>query len=208
MQMLNAAELRLHEHGHDDREEISAFIRGKFHQAYGATLSHLMPRLFSLLDERGRIVAAFGLREALRGRLFMETYLDHPVEHAIAQHAGWPVSRNSIMEVGNLATSPGGARAMIAALTCYLYDHGFEWIVFTGVAALRAAFHRLGMRPFMLAEAEPTRLAESERLAWGRYFGARPLVMGGHVPHGHRVLMRTHARRISAAARHVSVTAV
>ena len=85
---------------------------------------------------------------------------------------------------------------MITILTCYLHDHGFEWITFTGVAALRAAFYRLGMRPFTLAEAVPDRLTERERLAWGEYFGARPLVMGGYVPHGYQVLMRgrTHVR--------------
>jgi len=188
--MLNAADLRLQEHDHQDREEVSTYIRDKFHQAYGATLSHLMPRLFSLRDDKDNIVAAFGLREARHERLFMETYLDHPVEYAIAQHAGRFVNRASIMEVGNLATSAGGARAMITILTCYLHDHGFEWITFTGVAALRAAFDRLGMQPFQLAEATPGRLTERERLAWGEYFAARPLVMGGYVPHGYHVLSR------------------
>ena len=38
--MLNAAELRLQEHDHEDREEISTYIRDRFHQAYGATLAH------------------------------------------------------------------------------------------------------------------------------------------------------------------------
>lgn len=184
--MLNAAQLRLHEH--DDQAAIAAFIRERFLRAHGANLTHLMPRLFSLHDREGRIVAAFGLREARRERLFMERYLDQPVERAIALHAGRPVSRASIMEVGNLATSPGGARDLIRSLTCHLHDIGIEWITFTGVVTLRAAFHRLGMRPFVLAEAEPARLTDGERLAWGDYFQARPMVMGGHVPHGYRVL--------------------
>lgn len=191
--MLNAAELRLQEHNQDDCEETSGYIRDSFHRAYGAILSHLMPRLFSLRDDKQRIVAAFGLREACRERLFMETYLDGPVEDAIARRVGYSVNRASIMEVGNLATSAGGARAMISVLTCYLHQHGFEWITFTGVASLRAAFHRLGMRPFALAEATPERLTERERQAWGDYFAARPMVMGGHVPHGYEVLMSSRA---------------
>lgn len=192
--MLNAAELRLQEHNQEDGEETSSYIRDSFQRAYGATLPHLMPRLFSLRDDKQRIIAAFGLREARRERLFMETYLDHPVEDVIAQRTGCAVNRASIMEVGNLATSAGGARAMISVLTCYLHQHGFEWITFTGVATLRAAFHRLGMLPFALAEAAPGRLTERERQAWGDYFAARPMVMGGHVPHGYEVLMSRRAR--------------
>jgi len=186
--MLNAAELCLQEQDRD-REEVSSFIRLNFRRAYGATLVHLMPRLFSLRDREGNIVAAFGLREAAREPLFMETYLDHPVEHAISRHAGRKVSRASIIEVGNLATTPGGARAMIVALTSHLFENSFDWIVFTGVATLRAAFHRLGLRPFVLAEASPDRLTESELLLWGDYFAARPVVMGGYVPVGYQTLL-------------------
>ena len=195
--MLNGAELHLQEQ-ECDREEISSFIRLNFRRAYGATLVHLMPRLFALRNREGNIVAAFGLREAAREPLFMEAYLDHPVEHAISRHAGRRISRASIIEVGNLATAPGGARAMIVALTSHLFENGFDWIVFTGVATLRAAFHRLGLRPFVLAEASPDRLTEPERLLWGDYFAARPVVMGGYVPIGYQTLL-DNARTIAGA---------
>lgn len=187
--MTNAAELRLHEHRRD-LEDVSGYIRASFNRAYGATLVHLMPRLFSLRDRNDNIVAAFGLRDACQEPLFMETYLDRPVEQVIAQLAGRPVGRASIMEVGNLATTPGGARAMIVALTCYLFENGVDWITFTGVASLRAAFHRLGLQPFVLAEASPHRLTESERACWGDYFSARPVVMGGYVPVGYETLLQ------------------
>lgn len=192
--MLNTAELRLHEHEHGNRESVSTYIRDRFRQSYGATLTHLMPRLFSLLDRQGNIIAAFGLRDAATDRLFMERYLDQPVEDAISEHAGAVVNRSSIIEVGNLATSVGGARAMIVALTCFLHDHGYDWITFTGVATVRAAFQRLGLRPFVLAEAAAERLSTDERLAWGDYFQARPQVMGGFVPCGYQTLLQCEPR--------------
>jgi hypothetical protein len=182
--------LRLQEHGPEDRAEVSAFIRDRFHRSYGATLTHLMPRLFSLRSDVGDMVAAFGLREALRERLFMECYLDRAVETVISLHHGALVPRSAIVEVGNLATAPGGARLVITALTHYLHAQGVEWITFTGVAALRSAFARLGLRPVVLAKADPARLSATELMSWGNYFSASPVVMGGYVPGGFQSLLR------------------
>jgi hypothetical protein len=187
------AGLRLVRHGSDDRADVSAFIRAKFLKDHGAHLHHPMPHLFSLRRPGDEIVAAFGLREAGHERLFMECYLDEPVESRIARLSGREVARDRIIEVGNLAASPGGARAMIMALTKHLHESGIEWVTFTGVLALRHAFQRLGLRPLSIAAATPDRLSESERALWGRYFESRPVVMAGYVPHGHRMLMRRQA---------------
>ena len=77
---------------------------------------------------------------------------------------------------------------MIISLTRYLHHHGFDWVVFTGVASLRAAFVQLGLQPFFLAMADPYRLNDDERACWGRYFTARPQVMGGHIAAGYMAL--------------------
>lgn len=83
---------------------------------------------------------------------------------------------------------PGGARVLIILLTHHLHRLGIEWVVFTAVATLRAAFRRLGLQPFVLAAADPGRLPDAERDSWGGYFAARPIVMGGSVPAGIRAL--------------------
>jgi Thermostable hemolysin len=181
---------RLNEHVEQGRAEVETLIRRRFQLSYGARLESLMPRLFTLADAAGATLCAFGLREAAKGPLFMEHYLDEPVERAIEAHAGARVPRRLIVEVGNLVAEPGGARAMIVMLTRYLHEAGFEWVVFTGVASLRAAFLRLGLRPFVLAPADPRRLTAEELASWGRYFTARPQVMGGHVTAGFRTLTR------------------
>lgn len=181
-------ELQLAENSELDRDAVSQFIRTRFVRDYGAHLTHLMPRLFSITRPDGAMLAAFGLREAAEEKLFMECYLDEPIEQRLSHVARRPVRRESIIEVGNLAAEAGGARAMIAALTAHLHAAGFEWVTFTGVAALRSAFRRLGLDPFEIAEARPERLGEAERRAWGRYFEAKPIVMAGHVAHGYRIL--------------------
>jgi hypothetical protein len=182
--------LILAEHDAADRLEVSQFIRNRFLKDYDARLTHLMPRLFSLTNAAGQMVAGFGLREAAQSPLFMECYLDEPIEARLARLAGRKVERARIVEVGNLAARPGGARSMIALLTRHLYELDFEWVTFTGVALLRSAFHRLGLHPLEIARATPDRLNERERLAWGRYFEGRPIVMAGHVASGYRVLSR------------------
>ena len=191
--MLTCGGLRLQEHASDDRADVADFIQRRFRETYGATLTHLMPRLFSLRNGAGEMIAAFGLRDAARERLFMEKYLDRAVETVLSRHHGAIVPRSTIVEVGNLATSAGGARAVIVALTHYLHAHGIEWITFTGVAALRSAFARLGLRPVVLAAADPARLSATELMSWGSYFTANPMVMGGYVPGGHATLVAAGA---------------
>jgi len=188
-------DLTLAEHDADDRETVAQFIRNRFLADHAARLDHLMPRLFSLSTADGQMVAGFGLREASQARLFMECYLDEPVEARIARLAGRPVERARIVEVGNLAAHPGGARSMIALLTRHLHRLDFEWVTFTGVQRLRSAFHRLGLRPLEIAQAVPDRLSDAERKAWGRYFESRPIVMAGHVPSGYRLLCRAQRPR-------------
>jgi hypothetical protein len=188
------AALRLVKHDSSDRETVSRFIRSRFRAEYDAALPTLMPQLFSLKNPQGETFAAFGLREAAASRLYMECYLDEPVERRISTLAGRSVARDAIVEVGNLAAHPGGARAMIAMLTLHLYAAGFEWVTFTGVAKLRAAFHRLGLQPIELAKATPERLgSDAERAAWGRYFEGKPIVMAGNVATGQRALTRAAA---------------
>lgn len=186
---INRGDLVLHEHPSDNRGPVERYIKTAFQLAYGAKLTRLMPRLFTLRAPDQSILAGFGLREAATERLYLETYLDEPVEDVVGRQANRKVARAGIVEVGNLAASPGGARAMIVALTCHLHHGGFEWVTFTGVAALRAAFFSLGLSPFVIAEADPDRLPLGDLALWGDYFVARPMVMGGHVPSGYRSLV-------------------
>jgi hypothetical protein len=178
------------EHDREERGEIEAFIRECFAAAHNSRIANFMPRLLSLRSRHGELIAAFGLRAALQKQLFLETYLDHPIEQVLQDRLGMDVRREEVIEVGNLsALYPGVARWLIVAITAMLHSEGYKWVVFTGTSTLRNGFHRLGLRPVELGEARLERLPVHERDNWGSYYDQAPTVMAGDIEHGYRSLL-------------------
>ena len=172
-----------------DRYDVEKFIHRVFSRAYNADLNHYLPRLMALRNNNNRMVAALGMREAVSGPLFLESYLNLSIEDAISELCGTNVNREKIMEVGNLASiHRGGLRKLIIALTSYLRGHGSEWVVFTAVPAVRNAFTALDLPLHTIAPAEISRLDESEQLSWGKYYESGPVVVAGRVDDGYRRL--------------------
>lgn len=181
----------LREHGPGERGQIEAFMRQCFVAAHGARVAHFMPRLLSLQDYRGDLIAAFGLRAASNSRLFLETYLDQPIEDILQSRLGEVVRREEIIEVGNLsALYPGASRWLIVALTAMLHDEGYKWVTFTGTLALRNGFSRLGLRPIELGRATLAHLPPADRANWGSYYEHSPMVMAGDIAYGYRSLLQ------------------
>jgi len=177
------------EHDQSTRAEVEQFISARFAACYGATVRNFMPRLLTLRGAEDNIHSAFGLRPAASEQLFLETYLDIPIEAAISAIVGNPVDRQGIVEIGNFAgTSPGTARAMIEALTVQLHHEAFEWVTFTGAASLRNAFARLQLYPMRLCSADPERLNASEKGHWGTYYDHSPCVYIGNIREGYAAL--------------------
>lgn len=185
---LQAKHSELQEQDPHDREAVEQFIRSRFEEAFGSRIQVSMPRLFSLRDANGQIRAALGLRSADRP-LFLEQYLDLPIEIEIAARTGGSCKREAVVEVGHLSGNyPGAVRRMIELLTRRLHDEGVLWVAFTGTFSLRNAFRRMGLSPIEIAVASRERLPESEREAWGRYYDDAPRVFFGNVHEGHRQL--------------------
>ena len=166
------------------RARLEAFIGGCFAERHGARIRHFLPDLLALSAADGRPCAAIGLRDAASGPLFLERYLDRPVEAEIAHAHGAPIARERIVEVGNLAAlGSGHARLLIVALTDLLVAEGFEWVVFTATTEVSNSFNRLSLAPIVLGHANPARLGD-ERDDWGRYYDASPRVMAGAIRSG------------------------
>lgn len=162
------------------REAVESFIAQVFHEHHGAEVSVFAPNLM-MLEEAGRIIAAAGWRCAGDERLFLETYLDEPIETVVARLAGQPVCRQAIVEVGNLASDrPGGSVDVILALAAHLDRLGYEWVTFTATRELIGIFRRLGLPPLALAPADPDRLG-SDAAHWGRYYDTQPIVVAGRI---------------------------
>lgn len=166
--------------GSPRRQETEAFIRATFARRYGAQISSFAPRLL-LLEQQERIVAAAGWRPASGEALFLENYLDQPIERAMADLADQLVRREHIAEVGHLAAEkPGGTVQVVLALAEHLDRLGYEWVVFTATRELIGIFNRLGLPLLALALANPGRLG---RVAgtWGHYYDTQPVVVAGRI---------------------------
>jgi hypothetical protein len=169
---------------HPSRAQFEEFIAARFGRAYGARVTHFLPQLLGVRDGLGRWQAAAGYATAEGGRLFLEHYLQSPVEQALAAKLGRPLARHGIVEVGNLAAvSAGMARLLIPQLARHLHRLGYRWVVFTATRALRNSFLRLGLRPLPIAPADPARLPDGGA-SWGAYYEQDPMVMAGKIALG------------------------
>lgn len=177
--------------GGDEHNDISALIRESYHQVYNASLARCMTWLLGLYDAHGVLTSACGIQEASEGPLYLEKYLDDPIESTLSARLGITVPRCSIIEVGNFAARDGAsARIMYAALCQLLIQYQYAWIVFTGTKKIRNTFHRMSLKPIELMPANPQRLG-AESLCWGEYYQHDPRIMAGELAGGHTTLSQT-----------------
>lgn len=179
-----------HAVGDPQRGEVEAFVRGVYRERFGAAVRGFAPVLVALRDETGALLAAAGYRAADTGPLFLERYLDAPIEQRLQMASGAPVLRRRIAEVGHLAAARAGeGRRLIALMAPLLAQGGFDWIVSTLTQELRQLFVRLGVAPLALGVADPDKLGE-QAADWGSYYDHRPLVQAGHLRHALQALQR------------------
>ncbi len=171
---------------HAERVQVVEYVKQTFRRVYAAEPETFMPHFIRVRDHQKNYKAIIGYCDAEFQKLFLETYLDEPIEAAISRHIGSHVERASIVEVGNLAEAEAGdARLAIIAATAFLHAAGYRWVVFTGVARLRNAFRRLGLEPIELVVADDSRLSEAERRMWGSYYSDHPVVCFGDIRTAH-----------------------
>lgn len=177
------------------RAAIEAFIADAFLKTYGARISHFCDTLVGCRDDAGNWSAALGYSLAQDTPLFLEHYLDAPLEVEVGARLGQPVTRAQIVEVGNLAADhAGAARELIVRTTHFLYEMGLHVVAFTATLSLLNSFGRLRLRPQLLAPADPARLPGGGR-HWGSYYDTHPQVMFGDIRYGHEQLARFFARQ-------------
>ena len=175
---LNCRKLSLLDTQHADRPYVEAFVQKVFFKAYQAKLDTFYPLLLSISaradTDDGAYAAVAGVRPAGGEPLFLEHYLDQPIEDVLA------VERHKIIEIGNLAPANAGqARWLITTLNAFMLGAGFTHVVFTAVPHLKNAFSRMGLPLTELAEAHGDSLTIEEKANWGSYYEANPKVFVG-----------------------------
>lgn len=171
----------LHSRALPERARVERYIEQAYSQAFNGRIRSHYPILISVQDRAGAIHAAAGFRLAGDHDLFLEQYLDLPVERAIAQGLGEAVSRSAVAEIGNLASaSPGASLFLFLALARHLEGIGCSHAVATATRQLRRGFARIGFDTRVLARAEAERLTEGAA-DWGGYYERDPEVRVGAI---------------------------
>lgn len=160
------------------RSEVEAFIQAVFKVTYNANITDFMPTLVALRDNNGVLMAAFGLRSAAEVPLFLEQYLDVPIEALMSHQLGKTINRQQITCIGNLAVSnPRNAGVLIAHVIQHCLDIGIEWCVATAHHSLQNGLIKGGRDVYPLDIADKTRLPANELAKWGSYYDHLPQVI-------------------------------
>lgn len=167
---------------HPRRRAFEQFVEARFAAAYGARLPGHYPMLMGLSAPDDTVLAVAGVRFPEGAPLFLEQYLDAPVEQMVAGAFERPVSRESVVEIGSLAAiTPGASLELFGALACWLAAVcGRRYAVATVRPELTRLLSRAGFGMRSLGAAEPSRLG-SAREAWGAYYDQRPQVFVGEI---------------------------
>ncbi len=160
------------------RPEVEAFVHAVFKVTYGANVTEFMPVLVALRDENDVLMAVFGIRSATEELLFLEQYIDIPIEQLLTEQLGKSITRNEITCVGNLAVSnPRNAGVLIAHIIQHSLEIGIKWCVATVHHSLQNGLVKAGRDVYPLHIADNCCLSQEEREKWGNYYETLPQIV-------------------------------
>ena len=176
--LMPSATLQLVPESSTDRPALEHYIARQFVLMHNARIEHFMPTLLTLNGADG-ICATVGVTVASDGPLFLEQYLDQPVENAVNALFQLQAQRKDIVEIGNLVSSHrGSSQLLFTLLTTILHRAGYRWVAFTATQKLARIIAKSHFTPKTLCRADPARLIHGSA-AWGSYYDDNPQVMLG-----------------------------
>jgi hypothetical protein len=169
---------KLHRSGSAERAAIESYIRERFSEVHKAEISHFLPNIISLCCG-GNFSAALGFCPASSDKLFVEQYLSDPVETVVSEKLGVKVSRDQIVEIGNLVSTWKGSSLLLFIFLGEMMERlGYQYVIFTGTREVKALLGRLKYSPVVIADANPAALADGGS-SGGTYYSKEPQVMFG-----------------------------
>jgi hypothetical protein len=177
------AGLVIAERDHPLRALFEAYVEARFAVAFDARVRRHYPRLAGVVAADGSPRAVAGIRFAEAGPLFLERYLDAPIEAALTPLFPVGADRRRVAEIGSLASDgPAAALALFHRLAGWLrVEHNRVVAVATATPCLERLLRGAGFDLIRLAEAAPARLGASQA-DWGGYYETRPAVFAGAIP--------------------------
>jgi hypothetical protein len=171
-------------------------VRDTYARAFGARID---PASSQFLSEgtSAQPLAVLGYTRAGAQPLFLERYLDCPVEDLVSAAFARPVPREQIVELGNLASCNGWALVRLWSKAANDLGAEMEFAVATLTAPLRTMFQRIGLPLEVLAPAVP---GHADHVLWGSYYRADPLVCAGRIAAGQDAIARFFSNRRTGVA--------
>lgn len=175
-----------------------ALIKRRYREVLGANLS---PCFDKFIHRGGDAAhgAALGYRRAGVRPLFLERYLNAPIENIVSASLAREVMRGAIVEIGNFAADESMAMVALWAATANDLGGESEVAVATLTAPLRAMFTRIGLPIRLLAPARSEDAGENAG-EWGSYYDRDPWVCAGLIAEGQDALAAFLNRRTKRAA--------
>ncbi len=183
----NDIAVKLFDATHTGYRAAQDLIATRYAQQFGVRLVPHYPRFLALQcpggDIGGDILSAVGIRSAADGPLFLEQYLDQPVQDVLVQRGLGRHGRSRIVELGSLAsTSNCASLYLIAAMAAYMQQKGHAVATVTGTRRLRRIFSLFDFNLTSLCAARRERLIDP-RQDWGSYYEDDPQVLAAPVRH-------------------------
>jgi hypothetical protein len=168
------------EHDSPMRSSLEARVRSGFGQHFNACIEGFMPDL-AVYEHATGASGVIGIRSAGDEPLFLESYLDLPVETVIQLTSGDCADRGEIVEVGQFVVDDRDIVAdFFRDLVPFLQSQGFKWVCFTGTNRIRALLARIGFAGFPVTLATESRLFDAKN-RWGSYYEHEPVVIVGNL---------------------------
>ena len=166
------------DHDSEARTSLEARIRNGFGMHFDACIAGFMPR-FAHYRHASGATGVIGIRRASDEPLFLESYLNMPIESVIADATGTVIPRSRIAEVGQFVVDDRDiVTRFFRDLVPFLVENGYDWVCFTGTDRIRGLLARTGFRGLPVARADATR-ARNTGDHWGRYYDFDPVVVLG-----------------------------
>jgi hypothetical protein len=160
---------------------VEAYVHDKFNESYAANVQHFLP-YFLTLKCNDNICSVVGFRLAESGPLYLEKYLQHPIEQEIGMRFNTAIQRESVIEIGNLvSTWRGSSQLLFILLTDLLMRINREWVVFTATKDVEHLLQKMHFTLIPLGEASKNMLGD-EKDQWGSYYQDKPRLILGHIP--------------------------
>lgn len=172
------------------RTETETFIKESYFKAYGAIITYFFDTLLVVVNEQGAIQAAIGFQNPTHKPLFLEQYLERPIEHYIFNHFQSNIDRQEIAEIGNFSSiNKQAAKLLIPMLLSVLLSRNYKFVALTATQSLFEKFIHLQLEPITISSAHAEKLS-SEQRSWGSYYSTHPKVVIGDLKRAFETINR------------------